>query len=59
MELHPEQELPIEVVIPLSSLETAAKVDNIRLALLWQLGQEASSLAWINERNSSNFCLQP
>jgi hypothetical protein len=34
MELHPEQELPMEVVIPLSSLETAAKVDNMRLALL-------------------------
>jgi len=45
MELHPEQELPMGVVIPLSFLETAAKVDNMRSALLWQRGQEASSLA--------------
>ena len=43
-----EQEGPepaIEVGNPLSLLEKAAKVDSLRFALLWQLGQEASSSA--------------
>jgi hypothetical protein len=35
----------MEVVNPLSSLEKEAKVENIRLALLWQCGQEVASLA--------------
>jgi len=48
----------MEVVAPLSFLETAAKADSIRSASLWQRGQEASSPAWVNERNSSNFSLQ-
>ncbi len=43
---------------PLSSLEKQAKVDNTRLALLWQRGQEAPSVAWLNGRNSSNLSSQ-
>ncbi len=40
---------------PLSSVEKQAKVDNTRSALLWQCGQEAASVAWLNGRNSSNL----
>ena len=42
------QELPVparEVDSPASFLEKEAKVDNLRLAELWQRGQEAVSLA--------------
>ena len=48
----------IGVVSPLSSLVNEEKVENTRLALLWQWGQEAPSLASLNGRSSSNFNLQ-
>ena len=50
---------PIEEISPLSSLEKEAKVENARLALLWQWGQEAPSLVWLRGRSNSNFRLQP
>ena len=46
---------PTGEVSPLLSLEKQAKADNIRSALLWQRGQEAPSLDWLNGRNSSNL----
>jgi len=52
------QELPTPargVVSPASFLEKEAKVEIIRLALLWQRGQEAFLLASLNGRNNSNF----
>ena len=54
----PQELPPIEEVSPLSSLVREQNVDSIRSALLWQWGQEASSVAWFSERSNSNFRLQ-
>ncbi len=48
----------MEEISPLSSLEKEAKVESIRLAVLWQRGQEAPLLTWLMRRNNSNFKLQ-
>ena len=42
-------------VAPLSLLEKEANEESTRSALLWQRGQEASSLERLSGRNSSNL----
>ena len=55
-----EQELPpVGEVSPFASFDREAKVENTRLAFLWQTGHEASLLTWLKLRNNSNLSLQP
>jgi len=48
---------PIGVGISSVWLEEEAKEENIRLAPLWQRGQEAVSFDWLKGRSNSNLRL--
>jgi len=46
---------PIWVDIPSVLLEKEAKEENIRVAPLWQRGQETFSFTWLWRRSNSNL----
>ena len=59
-DVKPEHELPVPAIgidSPLLPLENEANRDKVRLAVCWHRGQEASSLALLMARNSSNLQL--
>lgn len=57
-EHEPQEELPpIGVDSPSPLFEKDEKEDNIRLALLWQRGQETFWFAWLWGRSNSNLKL--
>jgi len=57
--VHPPQELPpTEEVTPESSFDRQANRERMRFDGWLQVGQVASTLDWLIERNNSNFALQ-